>query len=195
MSCINGQPKKHRVEKHVFGMSAATASLEIMVVTSSMTSRNISENDVIKWGHLSSDRGACATCGSVGDIEKHHVSYSPEKHISVCRKCHWRIHHEPGYRDELNPFHGRKPSIDLFDTGDEKRVAKVSKATKPYAEGLNENPWPAKASDTCEPGKHDMIWSACARRICAFCGRTREALIEADFYYERGDSGEQSRLP
>lgn len=154
---------------------------------------HISTDDFVKWGHLSADIGACSICESREEIEKHHTSYNPGKVIYVCRACHWRVHYEPGYCDELDPFSEESDTVDVFDSDARRRRSEPNQSTIPYSK-QTETYWPESPSDTCEPGKHDMIWSACARRICAFCGRTKQHLVDADFYYYKNDTGEQSRL-
>ncbi len=32
-------------------------------------------------------------------MDTHHISYSPERVVRVCRECHRSIHQEPGYYD------------------------------------------------------------------------------------------------
>lgn len=50
-----------------------------------------------------SERSCCELCGSVADyIDKHHISYSPEETIAVCRSCHSDIHHT-NQHPELTP--------------------------------------------------------------------------------------------
>lgn len=48
----------------------------------------------------------CLLCGETTFVElmnTHHISYSPEKVVRVCRECHRRIHKERGYHDDLEP--------------------------------------------------------------------------------------------
>ena len=48
----------------------------------------------------------CLLCNETTFVElmdTHHISYSPERVVRVCRECHQRIHQEPGYYDEFEP--------------------------------------------------------------------------------------------
>ena len=45
----------------------------------------------------------CTICGSMECIELHHISQEPELLIPLCSTCHYRVHHEEGYYDHLNP--------------------------------------------------------------------------------------------
>jgi len=56
----------------------------------------------------------CLLCRETVDIDlmdTHHISYTPEKVVRVCRGCHRRIHQEQGYYDELEPETTPKASV------------------------------------------------------------------------------------
>jgi hypothetical protein len=40
--------------------------------------------------------GTCQMCYKQGIIERHHVSYFPERTINLCHKCHFKVHYQPG---------------------------------------------------------------------------------------------------
>lgn len=48
----------------------------------------------------------CEVCDGVLHPEhraNHHTSHEPEETISVCDTCHAKVHHKPGFHDELEP--------------------------------------------------------------------------------------------
>jgi hypothetical protein len=55
-------------------------------------------------GRSPANLGICEKCGNQDVLLFHHVSYIPEKVISVCKKCHWTIH-----APELGRKYIRKP--------------------------------------------------------------------------------------
>lgn len=49
----------------------------------------------------------CINCGDRSTTD-HHTQYNPEEQtVRVCHACHWRIHHEDGFRDDLEPDEDR----------------------------------------------------------------------------------------
>jgi hypothetical protein len=46
----------------------------------------------------------CAICGfsETTALEKHHVSYNPEKIIIICANCHVRLRRDPKFKKEVN---------------------------------------------------------------------------------------------
>lgn len=45
--------------------------------------------------------GKCDLCGKYQKkLERHHESYSPERTIQLCHKCHWRAHFQPIFLTE-----------------------------------------------------------------------------------------------
>jgi len=52
------------------------------------------------------------------EIEQHHVMYSPEVTIPVCKSCHTAIHADNGRYDSLNPrTNGHLHVSEQHDTG------------------------------------------------------------------------------
>lgn len=49
------------------------------------------------------DKNHCTICGSSGDLELHHISQEPELLIPLCKPCHYKVHHQKGYYDHLQP--------------------------------------------------------------------------------------------
>lgn len=50
----------------------------------------------------------CTVCDRYEQfLEEHHTSYLPERTVDCCKDCHQRIHHEHGFREDLEPDHTR----------------------------------------------------------------------------------------
>ncbi len=49
------------------------------------------------------DKNHCTICGKRGDLELHHISQEPELLIPLCKPCHYKVHHQKGYYDHLQP--------------------------------------------------------------------------------------------
>lgn len=43
----------------------------------------------------------CRCCSNVGAVERHHITYIPEKKIRICRSCHADV-------TRLNTIHAKK---------------------------------------------------------------------------------------
>jgi len=56
----------------------------------------------------------CKICGKEGVLvtQTHHISYKPEKTIEVCKGCHWRIHFQKGFHNELKPSKEQKEILE-----------------------------------------------------------------------------------
>lgn len=52
---------------------------------------------------MSNGGSDCANCGRDYGLIEHHVSYTPEEVVSVCRPCHTKIHGNPSGFPELAP--------------------------------------------------------------------------------------------
>lgn len=68
------------------------------------------------------DNELCSLCESDERLEKHHVSYFPEKLILVCKVCHSKIHHDETFHPELRPpkedgiiFYGKKDPTEVLN--------------------------------------------------------------------------------
>jgi len=57
------------------------------------------------------EQDQCLLCGQEGNLQNHHISYSPEKIISVCQSCQNDIHSEDEYK-HLQPEKSRKWAIE-----------------------------------------------------------------------------------
>ena len=59
------------------------------------------------------DKNHCTICGKSGDLELHHISQEPELLIPPCKPRHYRVHHEEGYYDHLQPEMSRSNSKEV----------------------------------------------------------------------------------
>lgn len=51
----------------------------------------------------------CSVCQDQStELQKHHVSYQPERTIRVCSSCHGKIHDRDGFHDDLKPEMSRQ---------------------------------------------------------------------------------------
>ena len=56
------------------------------------------------WSGKNGFEGFCTVClEEKENCHEHHTSYEPEKTRTVCASCHYRIHHESGYHDDIEP--------------------------------------------------------------------------------------------
>lgn len=55
-------------------------------------------------------RDCCCICQKMEDLELHHISHHPELLIPLCLNCHYKVHHQKGYFDHLQPEMSRSDS-------------------------------------------------------------------------------------
>jgi len=56
----------------------------------------------------------CRLCEQEADkLEKHHCSYLYDLTIRLCEDCHYRVHHEDGFYDELKPHLTRRKAREI----------------------------------------------------------------------------------
>lgn len=68
--------------------------------------RYCADGTPVSRGELRNNGEECPLCGILKlprEMEEHHTSYQPEETMTVCTKCHMRIHHKDGFREDLKP--------------------------------------------------------------------------------------------
>ncbi|MFD1645587.1 hypothetical protein [Haloarchaeobius litoreus] len=75
----------------------------------------------------------CIVCGGASTTD-HHTSYEPERTVRVCRPCHYRIHNEPGFRDDLEPDESRP---DSYETAEKATIsARIPEGLNALVDGI-----------------------------------------------------------
>jgi len=60
--------------------------------------------DETPWSDSNGFAATCEVCGSEKrNCHNHHISYEHDETIVACADCHYKIHNEPGFHDELIP--------------------------------------------------------------------------------------------
>lgn len=115
------------------------------------------------------DPDGCTLCHRDYD-EHHHTSYRPEKLMAVCDTCHNRIHHEPGYYDELQPNDTRPHD---YTSSFKNAIGRFTRRKESILQ-------------TCQGGQHEFI------NICLHCDTSKPRLKHLGLLsVGRGDSSDE----